>query len=150
MILPSKGSRVLVATDGLWDCLSNSRILQTSRKKRITKLPAAMINMCTKVNGGYIKDDISVIAIDALPEDVWDFKALKEPEGMLSCCKAPSADVEHIPLFYEVDSLPLFEVPNRIRLANLWTEENLPPVSWFQPQDFTMHGEVKTKRFAVG
>lgn len=149
MILPDEGARVLMATDGLWDCLSNSRILHASRKKRITKLPDAMINRCSKITGGFLKDDISIVAIDALPASIWDFKALREPGGILTCCAAPSAVTEHIPLFSEVDSLRLFPVPNRVRLANLFTEENLGPVQWVHPEEFTMHNGDKPKGFSL-
>jgi serine/threonine protein phosphatase PrpC len=63
----SGGGRIVIASDGVWDCYSSQKAMATI--KGVSKVDTAAKKMCVAARekreyGGFSMDDISVIVVD--------------------------------------------------------------------------------------
>ncbi|KAK9787603.1 hypothetical protein WJX73_002953 [Symbiochloris irregularis] len=66
--VPSTGGRVIVASDGLWDCFEPPRVVKLTRRCTTAQAADTLINSIIRAQGG-LKDDTSLIVFDMLPAD---------------------------------------------------------------------------------
>ncbi len=71
LVLPREGSRVIMASDGLWDVLSYTKALKMTRSK---PTGAAASTLITAVSRDLrTLDDASIVVIDLLPSEATSF-----------------------------------------------------------------------------
>eukprot|EP01024_Parvocaulis_polyphysoides_P003900 TRINITY_DN11015_c0_g3_i1.p1 TRINITY_DN11015_c0_g3~~TRINITY_DN11015_c0_g3_i1.p1 ORF type:complete len:491 (-),score=32.70 TRINITY_DN11015_c0_g3_i1:623-1942(-) len=64
IILPEDSkAKIIMASDGLWDDLSNKEVAKISQKTKLSALPQRLIRKSIKACGGGLLDDTSVMAI---------------------------------------------------------------------------------------
>eukprot|EP01025_Chloroclados_australasicus_P060414 TRINITY_DN7745_c0_g1_i1.p1 TRINITY_DN7745_c0_g1~~TRINITY_DN7745_c0_g1_i1.p1 ORF type:complete len:636 (-),score=84.35 TRINITY_DN7745_c0_g1_i1:3714-5621(-) len=76
VILPEQGSRLIIASDGLWDNLSTLRVARFSRLYPLDSVCNMLIKQCMAIRLGYLSDDTSVVAVDFLPNPEVTFPAI--------------------------------------------------------------------------
>lgn len=83
--LPATGARLVVASDGLWDAMPAGRVARVLRGQPTPKAAAnqAVASVAASL-GGLLRDDITVIVADFLPESCRDFgDVCKQFQGRL-------------------------------------------------------------------
>eukprot|EP01026_Neomeris_dumetosa_P066166 TRINITY_DN63900_c0_g2_i1.p1 TRINITY_DN63900_c0_g2~~TRINITY_DN63900_c0_g2_i1.p1 ORF type:complete len:496 (-),score=67.67 TRINITY_DN63900_c0_g2_i1:194-1681(-) len=75
IILPEEGSRLILASDGLWDALKPSKVARISRIKTLERLSVDLINLIKQSQyDSQLNDDTSIITVDILPKGDSNFK----------------------------------------------------------------------------
>lgn len=102
VLLPERGSRIVLASDGLWAIQSGDMakdVIVKSRSMPAIKASSFLVNKARTSFG--LKDDVSVIVLDVLPNDVQSFSSLvpgaKKMSGTFSCLCAPPVQEEEQP-----------------------------------------------------
>ncbi|DBA75361.1 hypothetical protein WJX77_001579 [Trebouxia sp. C0004] len=67
MALPSKGARLIIASDGLWDAVNPKTAAHHIRGMQAGKAAGELVQAALKSKG--LRDDITVLVIDAMPDD---------------------------------------------------------------------------------
>ncbi|KAL3143652.1 hypothetical protein ABBQ38_002448 [Trebouxia sp. C0009 RCD-2024] len=65
--LPSKGARLIIASDGLWDALNPKTAVHHVRGMAAGKAAGELVQAALKSKG--LRDDITILVIDAMPDD---------------------------------------------------------------------------------
>ncbi|KAL0045273.1 hypothetical protein WJX82_002436 [Trebouxia sp. C0006] len=65
--LPSKGARLIIASDGLWDAVNPKTAAHHVRGMQAGKAAGELVQAALKSKG--LRDDITVLVIDAMPDD---------------------------------------------------------------------------------
>mmetsp|Transcript_29704 Transcript_29704/g.83736 ORF Transcript_29704/g.83736 Transcript_29704/m.83736 type:complete len:499 (+) Transcript_29704:95-1591(+) len=81
--LPSSGGRLVIASDGLWDCIAPKTAMHSIRRMTAGQAARHLDNSALKARG--LRDDITVVVVDLLPAS--DCKAppmLQQKKGGLT------------------------------------------------------------------
>jgi len=70
--LPAGGCRVILASDGLWDAATARASAQRARGLPASRAASELVHMALRSRG--LRDDVSVLVIDALPASAGDAK----------------------------------------------------------------------------
>ena len=66
ILLPTAGARLILASDGLWDCLSIKSVKRMVKKKSIYKCAGELVELVGRAQGGQLSDDVTIIVVDVL------------------------------------------------------------------------------------
>eukprot|EP01026_Neomeris_dumetosa_P048672 TRINITY_DN421_c0_g1_i10.p1 TRINITY_DN421_c0_g1~~TRINITY_DN421_c0_g1_i10.p1 ORF type:complete len:466 (+),score=56.33 TRINITY_DN421_c0_g1_i10:124-1521(+) len=68
VVLPDDSkSRIIMASDGLWDEFSSQEVVDIARSAKLAQLPSKLVRRCRRARSGYLEDDTSVMAISLKP-----------------------------------------------------------------------------------
>ncbi len=73
MLVPDRGCRIIIASDGLWDVISLQKAVVTSRRFGASAAAAELMVMVNRERR--VIDDTSIIIVDVLPPDAKSFPA---------------------------------------------------------------------------
>lgn len=76
VILPKTGSRLVMASDGLWDLISMEDAAEVSRWAPIKQVASKLVTQAVFQNNWSFTDDTSVMVLDILPANQYDFPKL--------------------------------------------------------------------------
>ncbi|GMH43268.1 hypothetical protein BSKO_11190 [Bryopsis sp. KO-2023] len=118
-IPPHAGARLVLASDGLWDCLTGKVALKAIKKTNIASACSKLLNLVQRVGGGF-EDDTTVLILDILSQDDADLKAPVHPKisktaKMADIVRTLSGNPKKrrkipMPFFLRIDSLELDRV----------------------------------------
>lgn len=166
VILPTDGSRLIVASDGVWDLMSLSKAVKLCRLKNA--LSASSVLMATVSRDLRLLDDASIIVVDLLPSDSSSFPtiALKsnpkpEKSGGLFACFKPELDEPdsrdlnglpgHLTFLADIDSLKAYPqlrgMLQRGQIQFMASVMSGPATGGRPGVDFTMHGANKVSLY---
>ncbi|GBG71916.1 hypothetical protein CBR_g10852 [Chara braunii] len=77
--LSTRGGRLILATDGIWDVLSNEKAAKCCRGLPPQKAASLILKEAVKARG--VKDDMTVIVVDILPPEVATCDLTCTPRG---------------------------------------------------------------------
>eukprot|EP00955_Chlamydomonas_euryale_P069038 360311-Chlamydomonas_euryale.AAC.9 len=155
VLLPPRGARLLIASDGVWDVLTPSRAAKLARELSPSEAATELVRIAASNLYGVV-DDTSAIVVDLAPSEtpMLSGKALPplpwEPRGwsLLACLKPSSdepdsrdvgpSDPGHLLLLSDIDALHAY--PQLLRRIDSHYGQRTAPVSQEAPADFTMHG----------
>ena len=66
MLLPTPGARLILASDGLWDCLSIKTVKKMVKKKSIYKCAGELAERVGRAHSGQLSDDVTIVVVDVL------------------------------------------------------------------------------------
>jgi integrin-linked kinase-associated serine/threonine phosphatase 2C len=64
--LPTRGARLMLASDGVWDAFKTDRVAKIARKYPTASATGEVVTRVARSQGG-LKDDTTLICIDVLP-----------------------------------------------------------------------------------
>ncbi|DBA79031.1 TPA: hypothetical protein ACH3X1_008894 [Trebouxia sp. C0004] len=65
--IPEEGARIVVASDGLWDCFPSRKVVKMARTKDTQQAGEHIQRAAVRRQGGQISDDLTIVVIDMLP-----------------------------------------------------------------------------------
>lgn len=75
VVLPEAGARLLMASDGLWDCIAARRAVTLARRAvNTTAVAPLLLTIAMRAQDHIIMDDITVLAVDLLPPGCPSFR----------------------------------------------------------------------------
>jgi serine/threonine protein phosphatase PrpC len=74
VIVPEWGCRVILASDGVWDCISTRNVLLSCKGKMCGGAANAVIHKCLRVKQGELVDDTTCCVVDCRPYNVPTFQ----------------------------------------------------------------------------
>lgn len=164
VILPDVGARLIIASDGLWDCVTYGKSAKHVRCKPTNLAASSLLSLAARDRR--IHDDTSIIVVDALPNTSSSFptlalaassqKAGKKNAGNLfaACFKPNTEDDLHfgsggnaaLRFYADVDCLIAYPtLQNSLFRASVARDGNTadrPP-----PRDLTLHGATDVKLY---
>ncbi|KAL3137957.1 hypothetical protein ABBQ38_005204 [Trebouxia sp. C0009 RCD-2024] len=65
--IPPEGARLVMASDGLWDCFPTRKVVKMARTKETQPAVDHIARAAIRHQGGQISDDLTIIVVDLLP-----------------------------------------------------------------------------------
>lgn len=81
--VPATGGRVIIASDGLWDCFESHQAPKLARRYTTLKAADHLITTTVRAQGG-LRDDTSLVVLDLLPEGLDFPQACRQSRGSRS------------------------------------------------------------------
>lgn len=70
--LPKEGSRLVMASDGLWDHVTGVKACRLIHNLPLLQAPKRLLR-AARANRGFLVDDISILVLDIMPQEGFDF-----------------------------------------------------------------------------
>ncbi len=84
--IPLSGGRIIVASDGVWDAISNKAVAKAVKGKPTDGVPQAVIKEAVKARG--LRDDTTVLCIDIEPAAGSDAPKLEKSKSLFGRAKS--------------------------------------------------------------
>lgn len=79
-MIPQSGSRLVMASDGLWDHMSGAKACTYSRSLKLKQVPKRLMNLASST-AGRLSDDTTILVTDILPVGIPDFSSTGQSVG---------------------------------------------------------------------
>ncbi|CAD7695879.1 unnamed protein product [Ostreobium quekettii] len=154
IMVPPEGARYLVASDGLWDRVSQAKVHRAVRSKSLDKLPAYLMSMVNRSSGGVLRDDATAIAVDILPSRCADFKRMithrrrsrSRYPRLARLCAGPVEIDDLSSLLADEDGLLARGFGRLVRKNTISFDLDSAPEAFKREGDFTVHGGKENAR----
>ena len=83
VVIPETGARLVLASDGVWDCILPKAVLKAMKKKGAEDAANAVCEQCIRCKQGFLIDDTTCMIVDFLPYNVETFKNYNLEKAMM-------------------------------------------------------------------
>ena len=88
VVVPTWGCRIILASDGVWDCISTRNVISSVRGRTCASACNAVVHKCLRVKQGSLVDDTTCCVVDCRPHNVASFKGYSPEKNTMHSGRA--------------------------------------------------------------